>query len=112
MSSVPVQFLIYVMAQPMCSLMPIIVPINGCMEVTVGVAMSFNITVINTCDPDISDLADLLITGGPSNIQTDHLTDSATNNSFAYMTFYWTPDLTEIGPQQLCMVAYTEYNSF
>lgn len=112
MSSVPVQFLIYVMDEPMCSLMPIIVPISGCMEVTVGVPISFNITVINRCDPSISDLADLIITSSLYDIQTDSLTDSPTNDSIAYMTFHWTPELIEIGPQQLCMVAYTEYNSF
>jgi hypothetical protein len=108
MSSVPVQFLIYVMPQPTCSLMPVIVPVNGCMEVTVGVSISFNITVINNCNPNVSDLADLIISNGPSGIQTDLLTDSLTNDSIAYMTFYWTPDPTQIGPQQLCMVAYTE----
>lgn len=108
MSSVPVQFLIYVMPQPTCSLAPVIVPVNGCMEITVNVAISFNITVINNCDPNVSDLADLILYNAPYNIQNDPLTDSPTNDSIAYMTFYWTPDSTEIGPQQLCMVAYTE----
>ena len=108
MSSVPVQFLIYVMPQPTCSLQPVIVPVNGCMEITVGVAISFNITVINSCDPNVSDLADLIIVSGSSNINNDPLTDSATNDSFAYMTFYWTPDTTDLGSQQLCLVAYTE----
>ena len=108
MSSVPVQFLIYVMPQPTCSLKPVIVHLNGCMEVTVGVPLSFNITVINSCDPNISDLVDLIIVSGPPNIQNDPLTDTPTNDSVDYMTFYWTPDSTEIGPQQLCLTAYTE----
>lgn len=108
MSSVPVQFLIYVTDQPRCSLTPIIVPINACMEVTVGVAISFNITVINRCDPSIADLADLLITSGPPNIQTDSLAPSPTNDTVAYMTFHWTPYSNQIGSQELCMAAYTE----
>ena len=108
MSSVPVQFLIYVAPQPICALKPVIIPVNGCMEVTVGVSISFNITVINSCDPAVSDLADLILTNDLPGLQNDHLTRSPTNDSVAYMTFYWTPDLSQIGPQQLCMVAYTE----
>ncbi len=108
MSSVPVQFLIYVMPEPTCSKMPFIVPLNGCMEVTVGVSISFNISVINNCDPNVSDLADLIVTTSIDDMQTGDLTDSPTNASVDYMTFTWTPETTQIGPQQLCTVAFTE----
>jgi hypothetical protein len=108
MSSVPVQFLIYVMPEPTCSLAPDVVPLSGCMEVTVGVAISFNISVINNCDPTVSDLADLISTNSPDYMQSDDLTDLPTNASVGYMTFTWTPQAYQIGPQELCVVAYTK----
>jgi hypothetical protein len=108
MSSVPVQFLIYVMPEPTCSEAPTIVPFTGCMEFTVGVSVSFNITVINNCDPSISDLGDLIVTNDLSGLQSGVLTDLTTNESIAFMTFTWTPQTNQIGSQQLCMVAFTE----
>jgi hypothetical protein len=108
MSSVPVQFLIYVQGQPTCPKNPVIVPLNGCMEVTANVSISFNVTVINNCDPNVSDLADLIVVSGISGMQNDALTDSVANASMAYMTFTWTPDPSQIGSQQMCLIAFTE----
>jgi hypothetical protein len=108
MSSVPVQFLIYVQGPPSCSNAPFIVPLNGCLEVTAGVSISFNVTVINNCDPNVSDLGDLIVVSGISGMENDVLTDSVANVSVAYMTVTWTPDPSQIGSQQLCLVAFTE----
>ena len=108
MSSVPVQFLIYVMPEPVCSAAPVIVPLTGCMEVTVEVSMSFNITVINKCNPTISDLGDLVVTRDVYGVQPDVLTTSLADPSVAYMEFTWTPLASQIGSQELCMIAYTK----
>jgi hypothetical protein len=35
-------------------------------------------------------------------------TDSLTNASVSYATFTWTPVISQLGPQQLCVIAYTE----
>lgn len=102
------QFLIYVQPEPVCTRPPVIVPLNVCMEVTVNVAASFNVTVINNCNLSIAILADLLVTHNIDGIQVDYLTESQIDASISYATFYWTPHSTQIGPQQLCMVAYTE----
>ncbi|CAF0809812.1 unnamed protein product [Adineta steineri] len=64
MSSVPVQFLIYVMPTPDCSITPIIIPLNGCLEVTAGVMKSFNIFVINKCNPFLSNVSDIVVSAG------------------------------------------------
>ena len=108
MSSIPVQFLIYVQSEPVCTRPPVIVPINGCMEVIVNVAISFNVTVINNCNLSIAILADLMITRNIDGIQVDYLSDSQIDASISYATFYWIPHSTQIGPQQLCMIVYTE----
>ena len=52
MSSVPVQFLIYVMDTPDCGLAPIIFPLSRCFDVQVGVSISFNISAMTLCDPN------------------------------------------------------------
>jgi hypothetical protein len=108
MSSIPVQFLIYVMAPPDCSLAPVIIPVTGCLEVTVGVSMSFNITELTLCDPNVADLADIVVSKGIAGMQENNLTHSPANASLAYVTFTWTPQANQIGSQELCTIAYTE----
>ncbi|CAF1397320.1 unnamed protein product [Rotaria magnacalcarata] len=108
MSSVPVQFLIYVMPQPSCTIAPIIIPLAGCLEVKVGVMNTFNITVANQCDPDIADISDLIVSNGITGMQAGNLSYSPTNDSFVYVIFTWTPQLSQLGPQTLCTIAFTE----
>jgi hypothetical protein len=108
MSSVPVQFLIHVISEPNCSAAPIIVPLTGCLEVTVGVSTSFNISVLDLCDPNIVGIADIGVTQSSSGMQLSTLQNSPTNASLFYKTLTWTPQANQIGPQQLCMIAYTE----
>ena len=108
MSSVPVQFLIYVSPEPTCSNAPVIVPLTGCLEVKVGVTKTFNITLVNECNPNITGIADLIVSQGISGMTYDNLTDSLTNDSLSYMIFTWTPQLSQVGPQQLCTIGFTE----
>jgi hypothetical protein len=108
MSSVPVQFLIHVISEPNCSAAPIIVPLTGCLEVTVGVSTSFNISVLDLCDPNIVGIADIGVTQSSSGMQLSTLQNSPTNASLFYKTLTWTPQANQIGPEQLCMIAYTE----
>jgi hypothetical protein len=108
MSSTPVQFLIYVMPQPTCSDAPVIIPLGGCLEVTVNVSISFNISVLNLCNPNVTAIADIIVSSESVGIQGDTLTNSLMNASLSYKTFTWTPQATQLGPQQLCVIAYTE----
>lgn len=107
MSSVPVQFLIYVLPQPTCSNVPIILPLTECLEVTVGVMQSFNLSVINLCNPNDTDIVDIIISQGITGMQMGNLTTSPINASLVYVTFTWTPQANQIGQQQLCVTAYT-----
>ena len=107
MSSVPVQFLIYVLPQPTCSIKPIIFPLSGCLEVQVGVSLSFNISAMNLCNPNVSTLSSIIVSSGITGMTNGYLTNSTTNSSISYITFMWTPQPNQVGSQQLCTVAYT-----
>ncbi|CAF4335972.1 unnamed protein product [Rotaria sp. Silwood2] len=107
MSSVPVQFLIYVQSQPACSLEPLIIPLDRCLEVQVGVSISFNLSAINLCTPSVATLTDIVVLSGITGMTHSNLTHSSTNSSIYYMKFTWTPQANQIGSQQLCTVAYT-----
>jgi hypothetical protein len=108
MSSVPLQFLIYVMPEPTCSLSPIIMPLTDCLELTVGVSTTFTLFVMNLCDPNVAEIADIIVSQGITGMQMDNITSSSTNASLVYATFTWTPQVNQMGPQQLCTIAYTE----
>lgn len=108
MNSVPVQFLIYVMPQPICGLPATIVPLEGCLEVTVGVSINFNLSVINSCDPNAFEIADVVISSETIGVKVENLTESPSNSSLVSATLSWIPQANHIGPQQLCLIAYTE----
>ena len=96
------------MPQPICGIAPVIVPLTGCLEVKVGVTKTFNITLVNECNPNITGLADIIVSQGISGMTNGNLTDSLTNDSVSYMLFTWTPQLSQVGLQQLCTIGYTE----
>lgn len=107
MSSVPVQFLIYVMPQPACSKKPVVLPLTSCVEVQVGVSVSFNLSALNLCNTSVATLSAIIVSSGLAGMTNGNLTMSATNSSIGYMRFTWTPQASQIGSQQLCVVAYT-----
>ncbi|CAF3339738.1 unnamed protein product [Rotaria sp. Silwood2] len=110
MSSVPVQFLIYAQSQPACSLKPIIIPLDRCLEVQVGVSIRFNLSALNLCNQNVATLTDIVVSSGITGMTHINLTHSSTNSSIYYMKFTWTPQANQIGSQQLCTVAYTSEN--
>ncbi len=107
MSSVPVQFLIYVLPQPSCSQAPIILPVSGCLEVRVGVSVSFNLSAQNLCNTSVATFADIVVSSGITGMTKGNLTSWLSNSSFSYVTFTWTPQANQVGSQQLCIIAYT-----
>ncbi|CAM4890519.1 unnamed protein product [Rotaria socialis] len=60
MSSIPVQFLIYVMPALTCTSSPIILPVTGCLEFQIGVSASFNLSAINLCNSSTVGIADIV----------------------------------------------------
>ncbi len=108
MSSVPVQLLIYVMDTPTCGLGPVIFPISRCFDAQVGVTISFNITAMTLCDPNVSGVNTINIVAGAAGMNLSDTDDSLTNASISYATFVWKPLSSELGSQQLCVIAYSE----
>jgi hypothetical protein len=108
MSSVPVQFLIYVMPQPACGLAPVMLPFDSCLDVQVGVQISFNMSAMTLCNPNVSNVNNIFVASGISGMSVNNLTESSTNASVSYVTFTWTPSASQLGSQQLCVLAYTE----
>jgi hypothetical protein len=107
MSSVSVQFLIYVLPTPKCSLLPLFDPITDCLEAQINVSMTFDLYVQNLCDPDISYITDIVLSTPIIGMQISNIT-----SSYAYITFTWIPLTNQIGSQQLCTIAFTWFISF
>ena len=107
MSSIPVQFLIYVLPQPKCSQVPLILPLTGCLEVQAAVSISFNITVMSLCNQAVSNVTDVVVSSGINGMSKGSLTESPTNSSLSYVTFNWTPQNNQVGYQELCVIAFT-----
>ncbi|CAF4389701.1 unnamed protein product, partial [Adineta steineri] len=84
MSSVPVQFLIYVMPTPTCSIAPVILPLTGCLEVTAGVPITFNISAYHLCDPNYTEITDIVVSKQIDGMEVGDLTASPTNASEFY----------------------------
>ncbi|UJR18052.1 hypothetical protein I4U23_004953 [Adineta vaga] len=108
MSSVPVQFLIYVMAQPPCGLAPIILSLDHCLDVQVGVLITFNISAMTLCDPIISNIDTIVATSIISGMNISSLVTSSINSSISYVTFTWQPQINQLGSQQFCTLAYSD----
>ena len=109
MSSIPVQFLIYVVPEPNCAEKPIILPVQGCLEVAVSVLFSFNVTILNRCDWNYTSIAELVMSKTIPGVQPGNLTVSENDPSVVYMTWTWTPSLIQAGNQEICFIACTKY---
>ncbi|CAF5165102.1 unnamed protein product, partial [Rotaria sp. Silwood1] len=79
-----------------------------CLEAQVGISLSFNLYVMNLCDPNVATLADLVVSSDITGMTKGNLINSATNTSLSYVTFTWTPQANQVGEQQLCTIAYTD----
>ena len=108
MSSTPVQFLIYVMDEPVCGLAPVIMPLKRCFDAQINVFISFNISAFTPCIPTVSIVDTIMISSAPSGVNVSDTVELATNASVAYATFTWRPSASQMGPQQLCVIAFSE----
>ncbi|CAF1053320.1 unnamed protein product [Adineta steineri] len=108
MSSVPVQFLIYVLPQPTCGLAPIIFPADLCLDVQVGVVTNFDIYAETLCNPNISNIDSIVVTSVIVGMNVSDVITSPVNASISYFTFTWQPQMNQLGSQQLCIVVYTD----
>jgi len=108
MSSVPVQFLIYVVPTPNCSQPPMILPLTDCLEVQVNETVTFTLYIMDFCNNTISTITDLIPATSINDMQVSDLVNSTTNTSLTYVTLTWTPQIDQLGSQQFCAVAYTK----
>ncbi|CAM4769317.1 unnamed protein product [Rotaria magnacalcarata] len=108
MSLVPVQMLIYVQPELICSNAPIIFPLDRCLEVQVGVAISFNIFAMHLCSDNVTKLTDVVIPSRHTGMTQSNLTSSPANASISYVIFLSTPQVNQIGAQQLCLLGLTK----
>ncbi len=111
MSSVPVQFLIYVVANTSCSEVPVILPLTNCLEVQVGIPISFTLYVMNECDPTTTAVTDIFVSMDITGMTVSTLYNSTTNASLSYTILQWTPASNQIGSQQFCAIAYARLPS-
>ena len=110
MSSVPIQFLVYVYAVPSCTLKPILTSdLNNddCQAAGVGVNFTMTLTAINRCGSGrtITDIATLSF---PIIIKSA-LTQDPSNASLWSLTVAWQPTMRQVGSQVLCAVASDRY---
>jgi hypothetical protein len=107
MSSVPVQFLVYVIAIPTCPQSPLIVPSTDCLNVQVGIPINFTLYAMTSCNVTTVIIVDIMQTISIDGMQMGNLTNSTANASLVYVTLTWTPQMYQIGSQEFCVIAYT-----
>ena len=106
MSSVPIQFLIYVYAAPNCTLKPLLigsVDDGDCQGVQVGVSFTMTLTAINQCGSDRT-MVDIATISFPIVIKSTLVQDT-TNTSLWSMQLTWQPTALQVGSQVFCAVA-------
>ena len=108
MSSVAVQFLVYVLPLPTCSVAPVILPLTNCPEVQVGTPVNFTLFAMNYCNRTRTIITDMSVTIGIPGMSTSAVFNSTTNASLSYIVLNWTPTSSQIGLQQFCAIAYTK----
>ena len=83
-------------------------PLQRCLDVRVGIQISFNMYAMTLCNPNISDIDTITVSNGPDKINVSDTMTLVTNASVSYAIFTWTPLISQVGQQQLCVLAYTE----
>jgi hypothetical protein len=105
MSSVPVQFLIHVVAPPSCSILPVTTGTNvahmTCAGVQATVQYTSTLFASNFCGPTVT-IVDISVQSFPGMI-TGPLT--MINSSLYSLTITWTPSSAQIGLQIMCAIA-------
>lgn len=108
MSSIPLQFLVYTIAAPSCGLPPVILPPDICVNVQLHTPVTFNISAMTLCDPNISGISTITVSNSIDGMHMSSTTDSLTNASLSYVTFHWIPETKQLGLQLLCVIAYSK----
>ncbi|CAM4899250.1 unnamed protein product [Rotaria socialis] len=106
MSSVPIQFLVYVYAATNCTIKPLLLSdmaSGDCLGAEVGVSVVMHFTAVNLCGSD-REIIDIAILSFPTIIKSA-VVQSPTNASIWSMEMTWIPSAMQVGSQVLCAVA-------
>jgi len=109
MSSIPVQFLIYVLGNLSCSNQPVLLPLTDCFEIQVGVSINYTLYVMNYCNPNKLPITDISQTTNIRGMNVSQVFYSITNSSLSYVYLQWTPQTNQIGSHQFCAIAYNMF---
>lgn len=108
MSSIPVQLMIYVKDEPKCSTPPVIKTVDTCLEVTVNMSKTFNLSIYNPCYVHGVNLSELTTTRPILGLNLSDLYSAPNNGSLMNSIVTWTPQDNQIGSNQLCIIIYTQ----
>lgn len=104
LSSVPVQFLIYVYQPKNCSI-PTLSSSLSCIGVQVGIPYTFTLTAINRCGPS-SNISDIAVQIFPGIVSGSLVQITPNSNTTTYaMDVTYTPLLSQVGLQAICATA-------
>lgn len=109
MSSIPVQFLIYVLPVPTCTQLPILLPLTDCLIFETNVPITFILYAYNPCNTTRTIITDISVTIQINGINSTQLMNSTSNSSLSYKIFNWIPLNNQIGSQHMCAIAYTKF---
>ena len=103
LSSVPVQFLVYVVQPPSCTILPYVFELSNrtCIPVGVGQTFTTRLYAINSCGSGVTilDIATLSFSGM---VQSNLIKESSV---VYYKTLTWTPTSSQVGFQVMCAMA-------
>lgn len=108
MSSVPVQFLIYVLPVLTCTIEPEVLPIGDCLELKTNVSVNLTVYAKNSCGNNVA-ITDILISKGINGLKSSNLKNSTTDSTLSYITLSWTPSIYQTGAKELCFMAFNRY---
>ena len=101
------QFLIYVLPTPTCTVPPLILPLTDCLAVQVGQSIDFTLIAMDLCNSTVT-ITDILVVGTLAGLTGSRVVNSTTNSSLVYATFTWIPQANQMGAQQLCFIAFNK----
>ncbi|CAF0742776.1 unnamed protein product [Adineta steineri] len=107
LSSVPIQFLIQIVGESLCSLKPTIsLNLSDCMAIQVGIQFNFTVTIVQGCsNTSISEL----VTVSPLYMYKSNMTRVGSSDMWT-VTQTWIPTNQQIGSQVYCAVAIDSAN--
>ncbi|CAF4694549.1 unnamed protein product [Rotaria socialis] len=103
LSSVPIQFLVEIVAPPPCAILPEVYELSeaSCTPIIVGQTYTSQIIAINYCGANVN-ISDIVTLPFPGMIRGNLI---QYNSTVYYATISWTPTINQLGYQVTCAMA-------